>query len=251
MVSSLLRDFVDEDFIADLDLSTLERCSGDYVTDDLRERHDDVIWRVRWYNGTSAWNVPQDITALLAAEAGRLLAYQPRQHYFLLDESRVPAADIAERPGVVAQLLRLERAGGPDEVRQVVSELIEQLRAPEYQQLRRAFAVWLGRVVLRRKSIAGTQAMPEIEDLQEVDAMLEENAARWETQYKNQCIAIGRAEGMAEGRIEGMAEGRIEGMAEGRAAVALSMLEGGMPMEQIVRFTGLSTAEIQALRKVQ
>ena len=299
MVSSLLRDFVDEDFIADLDLSTLERCSGDYVTDDLRERHDDVIWRVRWkdswaylfvlieaqsqpdpwmpvrilaytallwqdlirtgavtresglppifpiviYNGTSAWNVPQDITALLAAEAGRLLAYQPRQHYFLLDESRVPAADIAERPGVVAQLLRLERAGGPDEVRQVVSELIEQLRAPEYQQLRRAFAVWLGRVVLRRKSIAGTQAMPEIEDLQEVDAMLEENAARWETQYKNQCIAIGRAEGMAEGRIEGMAEGR--------AAVALSMLEGGMPMEQIVRFTGLSTAEIQALRKVQ
>ena len=98
-------------------------------------------------------------------------------------------------------------------------------------------------VVLRRKSIAGTQAMPEIEDLQEVDAMLEENAARWETQYKNQCIAIGRAEGMAEGRIEGMAEGR--------AAVALSMLEGGMPMEQIVRFTGLSTAEIEALRKVQ
>ncbi|MBQ9452255.1 MAG: hypothetical protein IJU65_03045, partial [Desulfovibrio sp.] len=80
---------------------------------------------------------------------------------------------------------------------------------------------------------------------------LEENAARWETQYKNQCIAIGRAEGMAEGRIEGMAEGRAEGMAEGRAAVALSMLEGGMPMEQIVRFTGLSTAEIEALRKVQ
>ena len=38
-------------------------------------------------------------------------------------------------------------------------------------------------VVLRRKSIAGTQAMPEIEDLLEVDAMLEENAARWETQY--------------------------------------------------------------------
>ncbi|MBQ9451843.1 MAG: hypothetical protein IJU65_00915, partial [Desulfovibrio sp.] len=89
--------------------------------------------------------------------------------------------------------------------------------------------------------------MPEIEDLQEVDAMLEENAARWETQYKNQCIAIGRA----KGRLEGMAEGRAEGMAEGRAAVALSMLEGGMPMEQIVRFTGLSVAEIQALRKVQ
>ena len=45
MVESLL-DFVSADFIADLDFSTLERCSGSYVTDDLRERHDDIVWRV-------------------------------------------------------------------------------------------------------------------------------------------------------------------------------------------------------------
>ena len=45
MVESLLRDFVSADFIADLDFSTLERCSGSYVTDDLRERHDDIVWR--------------------------------------------------------------------------------------------------------------------------------------------------------------------------------------------------------------
>lgn len=40
MVASLLRDFVSEDFISELDFSTLEQCSGSYVTDDLRERHD-------------------------------------------------------------------------------------------------------------------------------------------------------------------------------------------------------------------
>ena len=44
MVESLLRDFVSADFIADLDFSTLERCSGSYVTDDLRERYDDIVW---------------------------------------------------------------------------------------------------------------------------------------------------------------------------------------------------------------
>lgn len=33
----MLRDFVSADFIAGLDFSTLERCSGSYVTDDLRE----------------------------------------------------------------------------------------------------------------------------------------------------------------------------------------------------------------------
>lgn len=48
MVASLLRDFVPESFVAELDFSTLERCSGSYVSDDLRERHDDMVWRVRW-----------------------------------------------------------------------------------------------------------------------------------------------------------------------------------------------------------
>ena len=52
MVESLLRDFVSADFIADLDFSTLERCSGSYVTDDLRERHDDIVWRVGWKKGS-------------------------------------------------------------------------------------------------------------------------------------------------------------------------------------------------------
>ncbi len=33
MVASLLRDLVPEDFVNDLDFSTLEQCSGSYVTD--------------------------------------------------------------------------------------------------------------------------------------------------------------------------------------------------------------------------
>ena len=31
-----------------LDFDSLEKVSGTYVADDLREREDDVIWRVRW-----------------------------------------------------------------------------------------------------------------------------------------------------------------------------------------------------------
>ena len=31
-----------------LDFSTLEKQNGHFVTDDLREREDDIIWRVRW-----------------------------------------------------------------------------------------------------------------------------------------------------------------------------------------------------------
>jgi len=47
LVRDLLTGFVQEAWIDDLDLSTLERCNNSYVSDDLRGREDDAIWRVR------------------------------------------------------------------------------------------------------------------------------------------------------------------------------------------------------------
>jgi predicted transposase YdaD len=47
MVESLIQDFVPEEWVRELDFSTLERQNGSYVADDLRERHDDIIWRIR------------------------------------------------------------------------------------------------------------------------------------------------------------------------------------------------------------
>ena len=46
VVEDLLRGFVGEDWVEDLDFSTLEKVGGSYVTDDLRDREDDLIWRV-------------------------------------------------------------------------------------------------------------------------------------------------------------------------------------------------------------
>lgn len=51
MVADLLRGFVKERWVQDLDLSTLERVSGGYVSDDLRDRESDVVWRVRLRRG--------------------------------------------------------------------------------------------------------------------------------------------------------------------------------------------------------
>lgn len=258
MVESLLRDFVSADFIADLDFSTLERCSGSYVTDDLRERHDDIVWRVGWkkgswcyvalllefqstpdhwmalrtlsyttlllldlvktgnvreneglppvfpiviYNGGKAWKAPQEVAALFAPMPEGLKYYRPQHRHFLLDESRVPGEELDKSKGLVAQLLRLERAQEPEQVRQIVRELIARLHGPGYQSLRRAFTVWLGRVVLKRSGI--TEEIPEFQDLREVDAMLEERAAQW----KNEYITLGRKEGEAKGEAKGLGRG--------------------------------------------
>ena len=48
MVRDLLDGFVSGDWVAELDLSTLERWPASQVGDTLRERHQDRVWRVRY-----------------------------------------------------------------------------------------------------------------------------------------------------------------------------------------------------------
>ncbi len=48
MVEDLLKGFVKEQWVEELDFSSLEKVNGSYISDDLREREDDIVWRVRW-----------------------------------------------------------------------------------------------------------------------------------------------------------------------------------------------------------
>ena len=114
----------------------------------------------------------------------------------------MPGEELDKSKGLAAQLLRLERAQEPEQVRQIVRELIARLHGPEYLSLRRAFTVWLGRVVLKRSGI--TEEIPEFQDLREVDAMLEERADQWKDEYIRQGVMIGKAEGISIGETRGL-----------------------------------------------
>ncbi|MCH5276362.1 MAG: Rpn family recombination-promoting nuclease/putative transposase [Desulfovibrionaceae bacterium] len=47
MVASLLRSFAPADVVADMDFSSLEPFPSEHITEDLRERHSDIVWRIR------------------------------------------------------------------------------------------------------------------------------------------------------------------------------------------------------------
>ena len=47
VVRDLILGFIPDDWLHGLDYATLERVSGSYVTDDLRDRADDLVWRVQ------------------------------------------------------------------------------------------------------------------------------------------------------------------------------------------------------------
>jgi predicted transposase/invertase (TIGR01784 family) len=320
MVASLLRDFVLDAAVADLDLDTLEPWPGEHVSESLRERIDDRIWRLRWkdadwcyvfvilefqstpdrwmaarilsytaqlwldlvdahelgasdllppvlpivlYNGSRTWTAPLDVNGLLAPKAARLEKYQPRQRYFLLDEGRTETGD---GDGLSAYLLRLEQAESIDGLRQGIKALRERLADKRYDRLRRVFAVFLSRVVLRRTGLLH-EDIPELTDLQEVDNMLEESVDRWSDEIlrkgilqgrqeghakgRQEGLAEGRQEGLAEGRQEGLAEGRLEGLTEGRKVERLgmvsNMVHAGFSVEQISVALGLSMKDTREL----
>jgi putative YhgA-like transposase len=55
MVEDLLRGFLHGAWTERLDLSTLERVSNSFVSADLRERHSDLIWRLRLRGDEDRW----------------------------------------------------------------------------------------------------------------------------------------------------------------------------------------------------
>ena len=51
MVEDLLRGFVDDEWVAEVDFSTLQKLSAEYIGDEQRRRHGDTVWRIRHREG--------------------------------------------------------------------------------------------------------------------------------------------------------------------------------------------------------
>jgi predicted transposase/invertase (TIGR01784 family) len=69
IIQQLLQDFVKQDWVKELDFSTLEKTNDHYVSEDLRERFDDMVWKVRWQQ--------QDLYVYL------LIEFQSEPEYFM------------------------------------------------------------------------------------------------------------------------------------------------------------------------
>ena len=114
-------------------------------------------------------------------------------------------------------------------------------------------------------AVIGSQDLMEIGSKKEDGDMSIAAVEKWEAKQRE----IGRQAGIQEGRQAGIQEGRQAGIQEGRQAgiregiqegwqagiqegrqmIILNMLRDDMPMEVIVRLTGVSEEKIDAIRK--
>ncbi len=81
------------------------------------------------------------------------------------------------------------------------------------------------------------------------DEELEQTRAQGRAQGRAEGRAKGHEEGRQEGREEGREEGRQEGRLKGLMEVARRMLAVPLPVAQISELTGLTSHEIDALKK--
>ena len=90
----------------------------------------------------------------------------------------------------------------------------------------------------------------------EVAAFSKEKKLKYEVEKMNErdiraqrkyAERMGREEGFEKGHAEGLAEGLAEGEAKANTRMARTMLQENMPIELIVRITGLSETQIRTL----
>jgi hypothetical protein len=144
------------------------------------------------YNGAGPWQAATDLDHLLPPELPQgLRTWQPQLRYLLLDEQAPQDAALAESANLAAALFRLESSRTPADIQAVVGRLIEWLAAPAHDNLRRAFVVWLKRVLLPARA-PGVE-LPPVNDLQEMHAMLAERVKTWTEEWKQQGITRGEA----------------------------------------------------------
>jgi predicted transposase YdaD len=153
------------------------------------------------YNGRPRWSAATEMADLIEPPPGRLARFTPRMSYLLLDEGAIDETAPLALKNLAAALFHLDKSRTPDTMQAVVGSLMEWLTQPEQDSLRRAFTVYILRVLL--PSRAPGVAVPQVANLLELRTMLAETVLDWKKQWLEEGEAKGEARGKAEGKAEG------------------------------------------------
>ncbi|MGD9730880.1 MAG: Rpn family recombination-promoting nuclease/putative transposase [Desulfamplus sp.] len=154
------------------------------------------------YNGRTVWKSPCEIRELINPVHQSLEKFTPHISYWLLDEGRIGGEILQDAENrefnLTAELIGFELCKSPEEIRKHIARLHENLKEPQNHAIRRAFSLWLSRLLRSRLK---NDNIPEFQELKEVDSMLAETITEWTKQWKTQGHQEGRQEGRQEGKI--------------------------------------------------
>jgi hypothetical protein len=281
MVRELLLTFVKEDWVRELDFTTLERRSGSFVTDDVRERETDVIWSVRW--GRRRLYVYLLIE--FQSSSDRFMAVRMMTYLGLLYQDLIRTGAVGKGkalPAVLPLVLYNGRPAwsAPMDVEALLEELpagLERYRPSLRYLLVDEFRRSESELVAARNAVAALFRFERSRDLGEVRGVLHElqgwlpspehsELRRDFTVWFARTFLPGRLPGRKLPELKDLQEveammpetviemnkawekkGRQEGRQEGLLETARRMRQAGMDLETIEKMTGLTAKQLKEL----
>ncbi|MBR6975501.1 MAG: Rpn family recombination-promoting nuclease/putative transposase [Ottowia sp.] len=282
MVRSLLQDLIAEDFVAELDLDTLERLPGEHIARGGQKRFSDIVWKVQRKDAAAS---PCYIAILLEFQstpdtfmALRLLTYTTLLLEHLAKEPEVKesgllppvlpivlyngsqpwncAQNVAELFAPMPEGLRpfaphmryflLEERAMPPEALQrggIAAQLVRLEQAGDQEAVQAAVGAFLaGLPEESREALTAAFTLLVTNSLERLGTPVSEH---FDVRKEQPMLA----ETMERWRREALAEGKAEGKAEGRLAAVLKMLKKGLlPLEDIAEYGDMSVDEVRKLQ---
>lgn len=283
-VADFLRGFVKEDWVREVDFSTLKRVDGTYVSDDLRSREDDVVWRVSWRGG------PLYVYLLLEFQstvdrymAVRVMTYLGLLYQDLIRQKALPPSGLLP-PVFLAILYNGERPwqaaldvadligpvpGGLDAFRpRLRYVLFDELRLPDMpKEERENLAAALFRLEQARAAGDFAKKVEELSELLRTTPDLRRSFTTWLTRVllpsrfpgarfpEIQDLQEIQTMGLAERVMEWTREWKEEGEQKGRESlqdVVLSLLEQrfGTVVSEATRNRVLAIQDLDELNRI-
>jgi hypothetical protein len=249
LVRDLITGFVPEYRRAPMRLSPLSKANAHFISDHLKMRSSDTVWRIRvggrdyiylllefqstiehfmalrvltyvgllyqdvikahqhrnaslppvipivLYHGNRRWNAPRSLDRLLRTHSTLSKPFRANVRYKLIDVRRQRLDTSNLKRNLVAALFRIENSRTRREVRGHMALLLGLLKGRHDASLRRAFSVWINKVVLAR--LPGGSLDGNL-NLEEMHSMLDDRFAQWEKEIR----AAGRRDAERSGKAD-------------------------------------------------
>jgi len=202
-----------------------------------------AVFPILLYNGDQRWTSPESFTDLVDPRIqGEFI---PQFRYYKIAENEFDPAYLASLHNLVAALFLVETS----DVAELKARLDQIVSILEHEQPEAVneFIRWLH----AHFGDPVPQWVDDTRTLQEVPTMLATALKKKEQEWYKEGQKEGRMEGQREGRLEGQREGITLGEQKGRIEkakeTARKLKEEGVPLAVIVKATGLSREEVEAL----
>lgn len=281
LVRELFTSFVKEDFVRELNFSTLSRVDKSFVGDRYKERESDLIYQVR-YRGKKAYiylliEFQSTVDRFMAL---RVLSYVAQFYMMLIEGKR-----IRKLPPVFPVVLYNGESkwNAPVSFRELVEDALPEGYVPDFRYYKIAENEFSKRELVSIRNAVSALFFIEnssVEDVQRsistILGLLKDEGAREIELFVNWVSAYLRAEGnedalvaiheiqeaksmwanaveeygkkiFRQGRQEGKQEGKLEGIQEATKRTVHRADAAGLSTSQIAEITGLSIGEIKAI----